>query len=141
MVRGTSAEALAAEFGGKISARSLGRRMRELKGKADSARSDARKSSAPVVDTLPEADAVPENTHLEQLDGWLKRAEREARAAETRGDIETLAKMVRLAGTLLEQKRKATPPPKRDPDENPDMITAARRAREKLHKLIESADA
>jgi hypothetical protein len=141
--RGSSAEAIAKALGGGVSGQTIRRRIRELQGKQNAGVAPPPMSAAPHTgasnEELPEAETVPEDAHLEKLDHWIAVAKKRATAAEQTGDIDTLTKMVRLAGTLLEQRRKALPPPRRDPDLAPDMIAAAKRAREALHRLIDSA--
>lgn len=140
MARSESAESIAAALGDPKKASTVQRRMRELRGKARAASAAAAGQPPPAgAAALPEPEGVPANAHVDDLNGWLQIAEGEAKKARERGDIETLAKMVRLATTILDQRRKAMPPPRRDPDEQPDMIAGARRAREALHKLIDSA--
>lgn len=91
----------------------------------------------PPLDEVP--DEIPEGVSVDVVDKWIPKVERAAEAAEAAKDFGALASLLAKLTALLEHKRKAAPPPKVDPNENPDMIAAAKRAREMLHKLVESA--
>lgn len=88
---------------------------------------------------LPKPDAIPEDVDLEQIKRWLERAEMIGRVAFAKGDLAGMGQMGRLTSALLEAKRKATPPEKEDPKDNPDMAKVAAEARAKLHKYIDQA--
>jgi hypothetical protein len=45
--------------------------------------------------------------------------------------------MGRLTGALLEAKRRSTPTPKVDPNDDPDMIAMGEQVAERLHRLID----
>src|SRR5678815_4191374 len=121
--------------------RTVRRHMERLSGTVQAERKAKRKGSpTPQPEHgLPEAEEVPSDAGIAQLNYWLGVAERNAKEAETEGDLETLTKMVRLASTILDMRRKMMPPPKQDPNERPDMIAAAERARVWLHKQIDTA--
>lgn len=90
----------------------------------------------PDAETPDEGDAeIPEGTTLAQIDKWLSRAEREAKIAADKGDVDNHVKWVRLAASLIEARRKATPIAKPDPNESPDMVEAAARVRKHWHDL------
>jgi hypothetical protein len=124
--------AIAAVLGGGVSASTVGRRMRELKGKAP----------APVVspvfaeaEEVPEE--VPEGTELGVVEKWIPKIEAAARAAEASKNYGAMASLMAKLVALLEHKRKATPVAKPDPNDNPDMIEAKERARKEFHRLID----
>lgn len=153
--KGWSAEAIAKALGGggvAVSDRTVRRRMAELKGKARARpRANVGAGTAGLsgdrqeqigltggLEPLPEdLDAVPAETGLAQIDYWLSIAEKNARLAEAEGESETLVKMVRFAVMLLEAKRKATPIPTPDPNENPDMVRLAEEVAARLHRMVE----
>ncbi len=125
----------------------VGRRMRELRGDvravAAGSRAELRAAYAapePADSPMPTSpEAIPEGTALSQIERWLKRAEAMGKKAVAKGDLAGMGQMGRLTSALLEAKRKATPPEKDDPKDNPDMAAAAARARALLHKYIDQA--
>lgn len=127
-------QALAAD-GHDVSRATVTRRMRELRGQVNAGRASA--MSAAETEDVP--DVIPEGASLSLVDKWIPKVEAAAEAAELEGDLATFANLTAKLVTLLEHRRKAAPPPKSDPNEHPDMIAAARRAREALHKLIASS--
>lgn len=162
MTRGWTAEAIAKELQAKgtdVSTRTIGRRMRELRGDVAAPRASssptrrehyampdpaspappASESKDDVDEALPGADEIPEEANLAQIERWLKRAEAMAQKAMALGDIAGMGQMGRLTSALLEAKRRATPPEKADPNDRPDMVAAAQRARDMLHRMIDQA--
>jgi hypothetical protein len=101
---------------------------------------DAIETAVRAAPPLPDdPEEIPEGTDLQTLDWWLQLAARKGRAAERTENWPAMAQMGRLSAALFEAKRKATPPEVPDPNEHPDMVAAAKRAREQLHKLVESS--
>lgn len=148
MVRGASADELALQF--KVSRPTMQRRMRELRGKVPEAREKAvaqkmvtpstlsrAAATAPTDDDASDVEAFGDAT-LKQIDEWLAVAKRKAEEAAATQNAEEHATYMRMVIALLEARRKATPPPKIDPNESPDMIELAKQAREKLHKLADA---
>lgn len=140
MKRGMSSAQLAAKY--KMSERTTKRRMQEQKAGVETelvAQRQAKrvqdKSTASVA--LPEADAIPVDAPLEQLNAWLRTAREEVDTARAIGDIDTMQKMMRIAATLLALQQRYTAPPPPDPNANPDMIEAATRVRKKWHALAD----
>lgn len=125
------AKALAAE-GAKVSPSTVGRRKRALAGKASKPKAVL---APPPLPSTP--DEIPEGTDLDTLDRWLETATRMGKVAEVNGDLAALARAGRLATSLLEAKRKATPPARADPNDSPDMTKLAAQVRERLHKLVD----
>jgi hypothetical protein len=123
------------------SKRTIARRMQELRGEvnADRAQRVAAAKVTPAIPLPASPDAIPEGAEPSDYDTWLADAKEQADAAQAVGDLEGFGKMGRLTVALLEAKRKATPLPKDDPNERPDMIAAKERARKELHKLIDQA--
>jgi transcriptional regulator with XRE-family HTH domain len=93
--------------------------------------------SSPTADDVP--DDVPEGVSVDIVDKWIKKVEQAAEAAQKKDDFSAMSALTTKLVALLEHKRKAAPPPPPDPNANPDFIEAARRARERLHKLIDTA--
>jgi hypothetical protein len=143
MVRGESAAVIARTLG--CSAATAKRRMAELRKGVPAARAEKRAAAPPALApkasaTLPDPDGeIPEGTTIEQIGKWLKLAEEEIAAGK--GEPDTIAKMVRLAATLLALQVKATPPAKPDPNDNPDFMAAAERVRKRWHDLLEKVKA
>jgi len=145
-VVGWKPERIARELGENT--RTISRRVNSLAAKINAARvpKATKAQPAPPADPtqdgpLPQPEEVEAVDSVSDLDTWLAIAQRQAKAAEGRGDVENLSKYVRLATMIMDQKRKLAPPPKQDPNEQPDMVAAAKRAREMLHALIDSAAA
>lgn len=175
MGRGESAAEIARAIGRQDIERTIGRRMREIRG--DVGRSGHEKLSGPIYvapvpppaliipaasvptpassssgdgeppkpppdppsDDFDPLEPLPENARAEIAARWLKRVERAAIKAEAEGQIGALGTMGRLIATFLEHQRKAQPIKLPDPNEMPDVIAAAGRAREMLHMLIDTA--
>jgi hypothetical protein len=89
-----------------------------------------------AADEVPET--VPPGTSLEIIHGWQARVERAAQEAERVGNLGALSSLTSRAATLIEAERRATPAAPPDPNENPDFIEEARRAREKVFGELES---
>ncbi len=82
-------------------------------------------------------DVIPDGVDVSTVDRWIPRIEKAAEAAEAAKDFGAMASLLAKLTALLEHKRKATPMPKADPNENPDMIAAKERARKEFHRLID----
>ncbi len=141
LTRGVAASAIAAELG--ISAATAKRRIRELKGKVPAARAAALAAVTPPAETQAPADGgeeieVPAGATLEQIDHWLEVAKKKANEAATLGDPDAHLSYMRMVIALLEARRKSAPIPKADPNENPDLVEAAARVRERWHRLADS---
>ncbi len=137
MKRGQSCQTIAKAIGGGVSYRTISRRMQELRGKEPAKAPVAPAPEAVAAGEVP--DVIPEGVDLGAVDKWISRVERAAAVAEADGDFTAMSSLMAKFVALLEHKRKATPLPKPDPNENPDFVAAAKRAREMLHKLIVSS--
>lgn len=144
-----------------VSARTIGRRIAELRGPTRAPRGTARaaadalreeySAAAAAADDeqaadagdsadegeLPDPKAIPENADLDQINAWLKRADTLGKAAFTKGDLEGMGKMGRLTSALLEAKRKATPLEKEDPNDSPDMRKLGDQVEVRLLKIVD----
>lgn len=150
-----------------ISKATVGRRMRELQGKVREMRAERvaalqavskleptpepkkpkkKKGKASKAELEVEAIAaampatpadIPDHVDSSTLDRWIETANRMGLIAEEDGDLDSLAKMGRLTASLLEHKRKAAPPPKHDPNDDPDMVKLGADVALRLHNLIE----
>lgn len=151
---GHGPERIAAELG--VSETTAKRRMREVrpavtavKAESRNARREAVRAARPQSPPtsgprMPSARGedeveIPEGSSLEEIDYWLKLAKDEAAAAVDDEDPDNRIKWVRLAASLLEARRKVAPIPKADPNEHPDFVAAAARARQRMHELIDRA--
>lgn len=146
--RGRTAKQIADELG--VSESTVARFVRTLPGtsspvtagaslRAEYARAVAEGEDEEPESELPGEDEIPEHVDLRQIDGWLQRAEKLGKIAFAKGDVESLGKMGRLAKALLEAKRRATPPEKEDPKDNPDRAKFAKESVAKLHRYIDQA--
>jgi DNA-binding XRE family transcriptional regulator len=94
----------------------------------------------PPTESVPElSEASLEGADMSTVDKYIALVDKAVKAAEAKGDFPSMASLMTKLVALLEHKRKAAPPPPPDPNANPDMIEAARRARERLHHLIKTA--
>lgn len=138
---------LASEGVDGASRATIGRRMTELrdsvKGARAKAMTKARDSSEPSLKEktktpLPSSpDDIPEGADLETINEWLATAKRMGKVAELEGDLAAIARAGRLVTSLIDAKRKATPPAKSDPDDNPDYRSLAEDVEARLHKLAD----
>ncbi len=132
MGRGQSAQTIAKAIGGGVSYRTVARRMRELKGK------EPPKGPPPTLaaaEDIPEE--IPEGVDLSTVEKWIPELEKAIRAAQVDKDFSAVASLMSRLIAMLEHKRKASPVPKPDPNDNPDMIAAKERARKEFHRLID----
>lgn len=156
--RGATAEVIAKQLRAKklavVSARTIGRRLRELRGNVRAGRVSKKSSSSSTktdraaaldkaLDAEPDValpsspESIPEGLGLEVLHRMRKKAERAANAAMHAKDLANFAAMGRLVTSLNAEIRKATPPKQDDPNENPDMRELAEEVGGRLHKLID----
>jgi len=145
LVRGMSANDIARDLG--ISLTTAKRRVAELKGKVPAektARLAAAKAAPPSAPSPPSDDVpiseeeIPAGATVEQIDKWLKVAEEKANNASALEDPDAHLSYLRIVLALIEARRKATPIPKPDPNDNPDMVEAAALVRERWHNLAEN---
>lgn len=71
------------------------------------------------------------------LDVWIARANSTYEAALMAENLAVQVTSIGKAKELLEAKRKATPPPAPDPNQNPDFVALAAKCRRELLKLID----
>ncbi len=76
---------------------------------------------------------------LETLNRWIEATERQAKAADEAGNVAAFASLSRVLLVAFRARAALRPPPPPDPNANPDMAAAAKRAREKLHDLLDRA--
>src|SRR3990167_2387134 len=154
MARGGTVESITAALteGGVagVSKATVARRMAEMRQGVNAGvaarREERAGTAAPAAVSPPPAsepalpaslDDIPEGTGLDTYDRWLERAERMAVDAEIEGDLKAIGNAGRLVGLLLEAKRKATPIPKSDPNDNVDMVKLGAEVAERLHKMVD----
>lgn len=146
MRRGGTAESIAAALsagGVDVSSRTVGRRMRELRGPVAAPRAfaapqrRAATAARDVVEDVPEE--IPETTPLGQIDAWLALVT-EAIDKVAPGAIEEnlplFGQLIARAAALSETRRKQTPPTKADPNDHPDMIRLATEATERWREMV-----
>lgn len=136
----------------QVSPVTISRRVRELRGKTPRKRPLPRGASAaapsppsppaappsdPPDDPAPAPDYSADST-IREIDTHLEVAKEKAAAAAAIGNADEHATYMRMIVQLLEARRKAAPAPKIDPNENPDMIAEAARARKMFYALAEN---
>lgn len=93
--------------------------------------------AAPAAPAEPPPDDVPEDAGVGDIDRWMRWVEDAARAAKQTGEMGQFASLMTRLVALADQRRKAAPPPKADPNEHPDMLVARERVRAALHKALD----
>ncbi len=133
------ADALKADGVTGVSRSTVGARQREARGSRGKAKvaPAARKAKGKDTTPLPTPDAIPANVATTTLDAWIAKAERAASKAERKGDLSALGAMGRLTAALVEARRKNTPPPVHDPNDDPDMRALGEEVAARLHKLVD----
>lgn len=132
--RGESAETVAAALGGAVSVSTIRRRQVALRGRGSKPAPPA-PAALDATDDVPET--IPDEAPVELIRRWLARVEKGARAAEEAENLPALASLAMRAASLAEALRKATPLPKADPNENPDMRALAEQGEKRLMALID----
>lgn len=142
--RGETADQVAAALGGVLSSRTIGRRMREIRGPVTSRATQRGPEGAPPTSrptsttSLPSApEDIPDDASLTQLDGWIEMAEEAIELARNGGNLPLLGQLLRVVTALAETRRKATPPAKPDPNDSPDMIKLGAEVAARLHEMID----
>ena len=145
--RGESLETIAAALGGAVSRSTIDRRLRELK-TGTSPRRPGTPMRIPVPVPIPKPasaesealpEAVPDGTPLEQIEGWMRRIEAAADKAEQQGNLAAFASLMTRLRAFEDARRKATPIPKSDPNDDPDMLAMGEQAERRLMQLIDDA--
>lgn len=140
MRTGKTAEIIAAQLsadGVSVSRATVGRRMKELSGRVVEERAKVHVPAPPPPDLPASPEEIPEGASLTQLDGWIRQAESAINTAESEGDLALMGTLLRVAASLAETRRKATPPERQDPNDSPDMIAMAKQVGERLHKMVD----
>lgn len=136
--RGDTAEQVAAALGGVVSSRTIGRRMRELRGPIASRASSAPTPDVgrpPPVPTSP--DEIPDGASLPELADLLRRAKALLADAEDEKNLPLAGQMIRVCSQLAETIRKATPPEQADPNDSPDMVKLGADVEKRFLKMID----
>ncbi len=71
------------------------------------------------------------------IDRWSARVEKGAAAAEAAGNLPALASLAMRATALAQARIKATPLPKPDPNDNPDMRALGDQAEKRFEALVD----
>ena len=144
--RGESPETIAAALGVPEQARTIRRRVDELRGKAPAV-SQAfppvvpGRVSAPTPPGQPPtlADEVPEeppaDTPIEKVDYWLKVCEDSLVQAREAKNLPAIGSLAQKAASLMALRHRFMPPPRSDPNEDPDLVAVAQKGRERLEML------
>lgn len=109
--------------------------------KSTKARASAAGRAAPAAapPSTPAVELPPDDADVATLDGWIASTQKLADDAAKVGNLTGFASLQRLLQSALEKRRKIRPPAPPDPDANPDLVQAGRRAADELHKLIDDA--
>lgn len=89
------------------------------------------------AEELPDADAIPSDAGLEQIDRWLAKANSAIAKAEAVPNLPLVSNLLRTAAQLADMRRKMTPPPVQDPNDQPDMIALAKQVKDRLHRMVD----
>lgn len=127
-----------------VSRATIGRRLLDGRGKVAPPRMKRGKSASPASTTAAEdapplelPDVIPPGTAPEQIESMISNALVSGEEARKKGDLASFAAMGRFVVMAKSELRKATPPPKPDPNDNPDIKAAKERVRREFHKLID----
>lgn len=121
-----------------FSERDIAARVGVSKGSVGGVALDAPKSEAPKSPpVLPSDEEIEGTDDLKTIDGWLETVAGMAAGAKASGNGPLLARTGTLALSLLEAKRKATPPVPPDPNENPDLIALSDQAETTLLRMVD----
>jgi hypothetical protein len=82
------------------------------------------------------ADEV-ETADAGELGKMIAEVKKAADAAKAAGNLTGYASLMARLVSLLEHQRKVAPPPRVDPNDNPDFVAAKERVRKELHRLID----
>lgn len=137
--RGETAGEIAKAIGSAVSARTIARRVREIRGPVQSPRPRTSSgSSAEAPAPLPTSpDDIPDEASLPELYALLERCKTALARAETEANLPLVGQMIRVAAQLSETIRKATPPKQADPNDAPDMVALRVEASRKWHEMID----
>lgn len=93
---------------------------------------------APGADTLPEVpNDIPAGADVALVDRWIKLVEDAAQDARNVDNMTAFASLTAKLVSLLEHRRKVTPIPKDDPNDNPDMIALGEQVWQRLQKALD----
>jgi hypothetical protein len=139
--RGETHGQVAKAIGASISARTIARRMREIRGPVQAPRHGAKPAAATetrAATPLPTSpDEIPEGASLPELTGLLDRCKSALTQAETDENLPLVGQMIRVAAQLSETIRKATPPKQADPNDAPDMVALRTEAARRWHEMVD----
>lgn len=121
--------------GTPMSRATLSRRLQELGAKVNEGRAELLRAMAPSGQGLP--DNIPDGADSATIDQIAEMAQRMAAVAEAEGDLSALGAAGRLLIAAQEAKRKAKPPERADPNDNPDMKKLAADVAARLHRMID----
>lgn len=137
---GRTAEQITATLqaeGYDVSRATVTRRLRESKGLVNAVRVAAPRSEVPLADEIP--DEVPDGTPVGDVDKWIAMGDEAADKAFGLGDYSTFTTILGKLATLKEHQRKASPPAKSDPNDDPDLRKIGALVAPRLLKLARDA--
>ena len=141
--RGESLETIASALGGDVSRSTIDRRLREAK-----ATTPPKRRPVPLAPPTPKPDhiesdalpdAVPEGTPLADIERWMRRIEVAADKAEADGNLAAFSSLMMRLRAFEDARRRATPLPKPDPNDDPDMVAMGEQAEKRFFQLIDAA--
>jgi hypothetical protein len=114
--------------------------MREIRGPVQSPR-----PGAPVPASVKAAQAplpaspedIPEGASIPELMSLLERCKSALKQAEDAANLPLVGQMIRVAASLSETIRKATPPKQADPNDALDMVALAAEVRRRWHEMVD----
>ena len=140
--RGEAAQTIAVALGGRVSPRTISRRMAEIKGGAYRAGAEASEGPTKIdLEVAPEDTVeVAPGTTLEAIDELILLINKEARNALRDGACGPLSTLLSRMISLSQYRLKATPIKRVDPGESLDMHAAKERGRAAFLHLFETLD-
>jgi len=104
----------------------------------DSPKGDKPKADTVISDTASTDTPMSASDELAKVDKWIKKIEEEAEIAQGAGEMQLFGTLTSKLVSLLEHRRKVSPVPKPDPNENPDMIALGEQVWERLRSTVKS---
>lgn len=105
----------------------------------DPNRAELAAKAAPVGsprETPATSDEIPKDAEAAEISRWIEEVEAAAQAEKRAGNIAAFGSLMAKLVSLAEHRRKIAPPPRDNPDDNPDFAAAKERARQALRALV-----
>ena len=139
MTRGGTVESITASLHASgltgVSKATVARRMAEMRSGGATRPPPPPPESEPELPTSPED--IPSGASVPELANLLDRCKAALAQAEADQNLPLVGQMIRVAASLAETMRKATPPERQDPNEHPDMVKLGEEWEARMHKMID----